>query len=229
MRTRAVALLLCAALALGSCGGGGGGGDRSEKADPAKDRVKAQGLLLVAADFPAGWKSSPHTTDPETKALAKQLAACAGAPDPDAVQTADVDGSDFSHGPGAEVSSSASYVRTRADADADLAAVRGPRFEGCARDELTKVVTKQLPTGVALQSVTLTRRTVGTYGEATEAFRVSADVAGQGVSLAADVDLVLLRKGRAEVTASFTDLGNPFDAALERTLLAKLGARLHAA
>jgi hypothetical protein len=127
------------------------------------------------------------------------------------------------------VRSNVTYAKTRADADADLAAVRGGRFLDCAKEEISKLAGRQLPPGVSLGSVTIDRRSLGTFGEATEAFRVAATLGGPGTSVVANIDLVLVRKGRAEATATFTNLSTPFDPALQHTLLSKLGTRLQSA
>src|SRR5205807_2304741 len=131
----------------------------------------------------------------------------------------------------AEASTSASLVRTLADAQADLAAVRGPKFSPCVKTYVAKTIQAQLQRdtpGATLQSLALDRLSVPTYADATEAFRVTAVVRVQGQTLTVYVDLVFILKQRVEASASFSNLNQTFDPALERALLAKFGAKLEA-
>ena len=50
----------------------------------------------------------------------------------------------------------------------------------------------------------------------------------QGQSLTLVLDVVLMGKNHAEVTGTFSNLAQPFDQALEKTLIDKLGAKLNA-
>jgi len=129
----------------------------------------------------------------------------------------------------AEVSSQAQLVRTVEDFNADVAAVRGPKYAPCVRSGLTKFLPRQLPAGASLQSVAVVRLPVARYGEFSTGFRATIKLLLQGQPASVYQDAVLLGKGRVELTASFSNLGRPFDPALEQALVAKLSARLEAA
>ncbi len=66
------------------------------------------------------------------------------------------------------------------------------------------------------------------YGDVTVGFRVTITVSVRAETLTFYADLVLMGKDRAEVIANFFGVGQPFDPALQESLLAKLGSRLDA-
>ena len=223
-------LILIFVLALTACSGDkkpGASGTSSPDAATA-DKAKAEKLVLVAADFPAGWTATPSTPDPDEDAQTRALALCAGASDPDLSESAQVDGPNVSKD-NAQVSSSVSFVKTSADAQKDLAAVKGSKLQKCVEDFGKKTLEEELESegsGATLESVKFDRITTPTYGDATVAFRLSATIAAGGERISAFQDIILILKGRAEISASFFDLGKPFDATLEKSLLEKLGAKL---
>jgi hypothetical protein len=219
-------------LALTACGGSskksGTTGPTTSTDTAAADRAKAEKLVLIQTDFPAGWTATPPTPDPNEDAQGKELAACAGAVDPDVAESAEVDGPDVEKD-NASVSSNATFVKTAAYAQTDLAAITGSKIEKCVEDFAKKALNEELASdesGAQLVSVRFDRITVTKYGDATVGFRLIATISAGGQSIAAYQDLIFILKGRAEVSASFFDLGKPFDATLQRDLLAKLGAKL---
>lgn len=223
------------ALALTACGDSGKKPSTSGSSSPttntaAADKAKAEKLVLVAADFPAGWTATPSTPDPNEEAQGKELAACVGAVDPDVAESAEVDGPDIEKD-NASASSNATFVKTAAYAQTDLAAIKGTKVEKCVEDFAKKALNEELSSngsGATLKSVDFDRVTTATYGDATVGFRLKATIAAGRQTLTAYQDLIFILKGRAEVSASFFNLGKPFDASLERSLLDKLGAKLAA-
>ena len=197
----------------------------------AADEAKAAKLVLVQADFPAGWSASPPSPDPEGEAQDKKLAACVGAVDPDVSESAEVDGPDVSKD-NATVSTTATYVKTTEFAQSDLAAITGPKLESCIKDfggDALKSAFEESGASVTLKSIEIDPLTTQKYGDATVGRRIIATLAAEGQEIKVYFDLVFLLKGRAEVSAFFGNVGEPFDATLERDLLAKLAAKLAAA
>jgi hypothetical protein len=223
-------IALIFALALTACGGDkkpGASGTTSPDATAA-DRAKAEKLVLVAADFPAGWTATPSTPAPDEDAQGKALAKCAGAVDPDIAESVEVDGPDVGK-ENAAVSSNVTFVKTTEYAQTDLAAITGSKIEKCVEDFAKQALNDELEStesGAKLESVQFDRITTTKYGDATVGFRLVATISAAGQKITAYQDLIFILKGRAEVSASFFDLGQPFDADLQRTLLAKLGAKL---
>jgi hypothetical protein len=222
-------------LALTACGGG------SKKPSAAKattqttnngtsaaDREKAQGLVLIAADFPAGWTATPPSPDPDEATQDKELAECVGAVDPAVSESARVDGPDLNKDT-AIVSTTASFVKTAAYAQTDLKALTSSKLESCIKDfggEALKQGLEESGSEVTLKSVEVDPITTKKYGDATLGRRITATIVLEGQDVAAYIDLVFMLKGRAEVSAFFAGIGQPFDAALERSLIDKLGAKL---
>jgi hypothetical protein len=234
---RKIAMLVASALVLAGCGGD----DETPPVatapattaaaitavDAAADKAKATTLVLTSTDLP-GWTAKPAQNDPADKAFDDQLAACVGRPSPSTYTTARAASSSFSMGP-AEVSSDVDIVRTVEDFNADVAAVRGAKYAPCVRNGLTKLLQRQLPPGTAVRSATVARLPIGGFGVFSARFRASIKLLIQGQPAIVYQDAILLGKGRVELSASFTNLGRPFNPALEQALVAKLGARLQAA
>jgi hypothetical protein len=234
---RKIAMLVASALVLAGCGGD----DETPPVatapattaaaitavDAAADKAKATTLVLTSTDLP-GWTAKPAQNDPADKAFDDQLAACVGRPSPSTSTTARAASSSFSMGP-AEVSSDVDIVRTVEDFNADVAAVRGAKYAPCVRNGLTKLLQRQLPAGTAVRSATVARLPIGGFGVFSARFRASIKLLIQGQPAIVYQDAILLGKGRVELSASFTNLGRPFNPALEQALVAKLGARLQAA
>jgi hypothetical protein len=234
---RRIAMLVASALVLAGCGGD----DETPPVatapattaaaitavDAAADKAKATTLVLTSTDLPE-WTAKPVQNDPADKAFDDQLAACVGRPSPSIYTTARAASSTFSMGP-AEVSSDVDIVRTVEDFNADVAAVRGAKYAPCVRNGLTKLLQRQLPPGTAVRSATVARLPIGGFGVFSARFRASIKLLIQGQPAIVYQDAILLGKGRVELSASFTNLGRPFNPALEQALVAKLGARLQAA
>jgi hypothetical protein len=234
---RKIAMLVASALVLAGCGGD----DETPPVatapattaaaitavDAAADKAKATTLVLTSTDLP-GWTAKPAQNDPADKAFDDQLAACVGRPSPSTYTTARAASSSFSMGP-AEVSSDVDIVRTVEDFNADVAAVRGAKYAPCVRNGLTKLLQRQLPPGTAVRSATVARLPIGGFGVFSARFRASIKLLIQGQPAIVYQDAILLGKGRVELSASFTNLGRPFNPALEQALVAKLGAKLQAA
>lgn len=179
----------------------------------------------MQADFPAGWTGTPSNTSPDQKAANKELDACIGTSGDDA-KSADVEGDDFAMGQGTQVGSEAQIVKSEATYKSDVAAVKSPKLQSCLQDFVTKELTKAV--GTAPGSVQLTDLPVKSFGDVTIGKRLTAGLSAQGQTINVIVDFVLMAKNKAEVTGSFTNLGQPFDQTLETTLIDKLGAKLDA-
>jgi hypothetical protein len=222
---------------LAACGGGGSNSSSTTSApastappttaSAAGDTALAQKLVFVQADFPAGWTASPPTPDTaEDKANNKEVDACIGTSGADA-HSADVKGNDFSMGPTTQVGSEAQVVKEEATYRQDVAAIKGPKLQPCLQTFLTKALTKGV--GSAPTSVQVSSLPVPSLGDVTVGLRITAGITTQGQALTVYLDAVLMGRNRAEVTSTFLNVGQPFDAALQRTLLDKLGARVNAA
>jgi hypothetical protein len=233
-------MLSTSVLLLAACGGGtkqqpaAGGATTTTAASTATtgvsvaaDKATARALLLRLSDLPDGWRATQHRQDAFDKSANEQLAACVGRPSPETYTTVDLFSPDFSMG-NAGVFSEAELVKTADDFKADAAAVRGPRFASCVKRILAKFAPR-LASGASVQSIVIQPLPVASYGQFSMAYRARITLTGQGQTLRLYDDEVFLGKGRVELSASFSDVGRPFDPGLRRALLAKLGARLASA
>jgi len=198
--------------------------------DPAADATAAKALVLQPGDLPSDWKSSPHESDAGEDAAEKRFSSCVGGSDPTQA-SAKADGPDFDKGD-ASVSSSASIVRTRSDFEADVAALRSPKVQPCLEDVLKTLIQAEMQKdspGARITKVAMTTLSTPPVGEVTAAYRVTIDVNVEGQTVTVYDDSIQYGKGRSEVTIDFTNVGSPFDASLESTVLAKAKARIGAA
>ena len=194
---------------------------------PTDDPGRARALLLTESDLPDGWRASVHSVDPIVERENRRLASCASAPDPAVVQTADVYGKDF--GQGAQIIGSESvFVRTAADAAKAIAALKNNRAVRCATASVRPILAEQLRKQglkATVQSVHVTRLTLPVRGFVA-AFRVVTNLSAAGATLTIFQDAVFLAKGRAQVRATFIDVGVAFPMNLELALSKKLAAKL---
>ncbi len=198
-------------------------------AQPTDDPGRARALVLAEGDLPDGWHASVHSGDSVVEQENIRLAVCTGAPDPAAVQTADVFGRDF--GQGAQIiGSEGVFVRTAADATKAIAALKSIRAIRCATASVRPILIEQLhKQGVqaTVRSVRVTRLTIPVRGFVA-GFRVVATLSAVGATLTVFQDAVFLAKGRAQVRATFIDVGIAFPMDLEIALVTKLSAKLAA-
>jgi hypothetical protein len=233
-------MLFASILVLAACGGGAKQQPAADGATTtavastattgvsvAADKATARTLLLRLSDLPDGWRATQHRQDLVEKAMNDQFAACAGRPRPDTYTTVDVFSPDFTMGY-AGVISEAQIVKTADDFEADAAAMRGPKFVPCAKRILAKYAPRLAP-GASVRSIVVEPLPVTSYGQFSIGYRATITLTGQGQTLRLYDDEVVLGKGRIELSASFSDAGQPFDPGLRRALLAKLGARLASA
>ncbi len=185
----------------------------------------AKKLVLTSTDFPSGWtgKADDRSQSPEEMADARQLSDCVGTSGPEA-ETAKWKGDDFTTDQ-YQVSSETSLVADKAVFKKDVAAINSTKFPACVKDVFTKVLTKAI--GAEPTSLDLTPLEVKKYGDVTKGLRMKVGT-GPGAADTAYVDLVRMGKNRAEVTATVLSVGQPIDATLETSLLAKIGSRVNA-
>jgi hypothetical protein len=236
VRNRLLPLCVLFVLALAACGGGKS--DTSTKdtsaestapsttASPAGDTDVAKKLVFVQSDFPPGWTDKPadQTQTPDDKATSKELSDCVGTSG-EAQESARWKGDDFSMGQ-TQVGSEATVVKDETTYQKDVDAIKGSKLQTCVKDTFNKELTKQL--GSAPTSLDLSTLDVPKHGDLTTALRMKVGATIQGVSLDLYLDVVVMGKHRAETTATFLNLGQPFDSALQKTLVDKLGARVDA-
>lgn len=214
------------AMTAAACGGGSNSSTSTSTTAPnvARDNATASAINLIAADLP-GWTPSPNQTTAADQAMAARLAKCAGAPDPKQTQVVDVNSPNFDQG-SVEVSSDVTMVRSRSDALADLAAMRGPQLQGCVQSVMVPYIKSLLPSGANLNDLHITTNVpAGTPAESF-GFDLTASVSGQQGSLPINTQTVGFLQGRAEVELDVTVTGGGApDPSLVQKLLATLVSR----
>ena len=183
--------------------------------------------MLVAGDFPRGWTSTPpEPPTEENEAASVELAECVGTSGDDA-KSAEVEGDEFKMGNNLEVNSEASIVEDEDDYRRDVSAIKGPKLQPCVRDIFTTRLAEAL--GTPLTSAEIESLEVPTHGDVTVGLRMTVGLTAEGQPLTLFMDVVLMGRDRAEVTATFISVNQPFDKALQTSLIDALGERLEAA
>ena len=183
------------------------------------DNQTAMALMWSTTDFPAGWTSMPHHRSSDAKASADRLAACSGGVNVQA--PVDIDAPDFTNGAtlatlGIAIHSDASTV------EADFAAIDGPKFPDCVRQELIRAM------GPNAQNATVSvAKLPPPAGTPTSTVMLRARISQDG-EVRAVSDIVLMGAGRTEVSLAFTVKGaEPLDE-LETNIVNATTARLAA-
>jgi hypothetical protein len=229
-RWRLVVTVLMLSL-LAACGGGGGGDDEdavgpTPATGQAGDTARARTIVLQQSDMPAGWRGAAHTETPLETERARAISICLGRPDPDTFRSARVYGPDLTMGQ-SQVSSIATVLNTVEDAQADLAAVRGPKYGQCLvpafRDDLRRQATDARVENVASEPLT-----VESFGDGSVGIRLTADLVYPDRTDKLFADLVYMSKERTTVSATFFSFGQPFPTQLKEALVSRMGHRIAA-
>jgi hypothetical protein len=211
------------ALLLAACGGGSGGSTKG--ADATGDKAAAEKIVLKQSDFPSGWKGEPHNASPEQAATIRQLAQCLGIPDPAIHTSADVSSPDFNMGQTTSVSSEVRFVKTDAEAIADLAGYQSGKASDCFKQTFQALAQQRLPSGMTIANLTVQQLPFDTLRDGTAAYQATFTIPVAGNNVAVYVDFVVFRAGRAEVNLAGTNLGSPLDPKLEKDLAKKMAGR----
>ena len=228
-RWRSVVTVLALTLALAACGGGGGGSDE-DAVGPAPatgkvaDTATARTIVLQQADMPPGWRGAAHSEDDGERARARELSFCLGRPDPETYRSAIVYGPDLSMGQ-TQVSSIATVLNSVDDARADLVSVRGPKYGECLVTAFRDVLHRQAP-DASVEDVAAEPLPVEQFGDGSVAVRLTASLVYPDRTERLFADLVYISKDRATVSATFFSFSQPFPAALEQSLVARMGNRI---
>ena len=229
-RWRLVVTVLTVTL-LAACGGGGGGSDDDPVGDgpatgKAADTARARTIVLEQADMPAGWRGAAHTETPLEIERSRNISLCLGRPDPDTFRSTRVYGPDLTMGQ-TQVSSIATVLNTVEDAQADLAAVRGPKYGQCLipafRDDLRRQAADARVENVASEPIQ-----VESFGDGSVGLRLTADLVYSDRTDHLFADLVYISKERSTVSATFFSFNQPFPATLQQALVSRMGNRIAA-
>lgn len=215
---------------LAACGGGGDGDDEDAvgpaPAGQAGDTARARTIVLQQADMPAGWRGAPHTETPLEIERARDISVCLGRPDPDTFRSTRVYGPDLTLGQ-TQVSSIATVLNSVEDAQADLAAVRGPKYGQCLapafRDDL-----RRQATDAKVENVATAPLQVESFGDGSVGIRLTADLVYADRTDHLFADLVYISKDRTTVSATFFSFNQPFPDQLEESLVSRMGYRIAA-
>lgn len=226
LRWRLVVAVL--ALSLAACGGGGGVDEDAVGPAPVTgipgDIARANSIVLAQADLPTGWRGAAHSTNPVEQERSRQLSICLGRPDPETFRSAIVYGQDLSMGQ-MQVSSIATVLNTADDAKADLAAIRGPKYGPCLVTSFRNDLQRQAG-DARVEAVAFEPLAVEAFGDASVGIRLTANLVYPDRTENLFADLVYITKDRSTVSATFFSFTQPFPAALEQSLVSRMGNRI---
>lgn len=207
--------------------GSGGGGATTTAAGAATTTTSPIAadlaeIVFRPADFPAGWTSEP-SDDQDGEETEKALEQCLGI-QVDGIRP-DARSPDFSVADAiTRASSAVELAPDIATVDREFAAITGPRFLDCAAKQFDAELARQAP-GAQLSPSKAERIPFPAQGEGTAAVRLSITLTAGDQSVPFFADLVFVRKGLLELSFSFVNAGEPFNAALEADLVGKVTAR----
>ena len=222
-----VTVLLLSSLV--ACGGGGGGDDEDAVGPPpatgqAGDTARARTIVLQQADMPAGWRGAAHTETPQETERARDISRCLGRPDPDTFRSTRVYGPDLTLGQ-TQVSSIATVLNAVEDAQADLAAVRGPKYGQCLVPAFREDLSRQA-TDAKVENVATEPLQVESFGDGSVGIRLTAELVYADRTDRLFADLVDITQDRSTVSATFFSFNQPVPAQLEQSLIARMGNRI---
>ena len=180
------------------------------------DQAKARAIVFHRSDFPAGWIVKPNTnTSQDTPRCSNYN------PDQsDLIETGDVDSPDFTRADGSLVSSSVGIFKTAKMATTGYARVARPQLASCFGELFKK--------GAAPATVRLLH--VGPLafprlGDRSNAYRLTANVTVQGITIPVAIDIVTFNRGRVDVAMIFLGIRRPLRPSFEQSLAARMATR----
>ena len=209
---RVAALVAAAAAVPAALASGGEPQKRLTKAGQAKARA----IALRQSDFPAGWVGKPNTNTSQDSPRCSTYN-----PDQsDLIEIGDVDSPAFTRADGSFASSSVGVFKTRAMARTGYARVARPQLASCFGELFEK--------GAAPATVQLVK--VGPLGfrrlgDRSNAYRLTANVTLQAVTIPVAIDIVIFNRGRVDVATIFLGIRSPLPAGFEQSLMARMAAR----
>lgn len=211
-RLLGVAVLAAALVVPAALASGGEPQKRLTKADQAKARA----IALRASDFPAGWTGKPNTNtsqdDPRCSTYNPDQS--------DLVETGDVDSPDFTRADGSLATSTVGIFRTRTMARTGYGRVVRPQLASCFGELFKKGAAPAKVQLLQVGSLAFPR-----LGDRSNAYRLTANVTLQGVTIPVAIDIVAFNRGRVDVAMIFLGIRGPLPASLEQSLAAKAAAR----
>jgi hypothetical protein len=180
------------------------------------DQAKARAIVLHRSDFPAGWIAKPNTNTSQDSPRCSSYN-----PDQsDLIETGDVDSPDFTRADGSLVSSSVGIFKTAKMARTGYARVARPQLASCFGELFKKGAA---PATVQLLKVgPLAFRRLGDHSNA---YRLTANVTVQGVTIPVAIDIVTFNRGRVDVAMIFLGIRGPLPSSLEQSLAGRVAAR----
>lgn len=183
-------------------------------------------IVLQSADFPSGWKGTPHQPDPNQSSNDTAMVQCIGARDTSADKVAEANSDDFAQG-NASVSSSATSYKSQSDLDSDVAMLHSSKVSPCFEQMMKKELTASLPAGSTIEttSINITPGSAGGPSNvvATGTGTIKVKVNGQEVPVYLTVAFITGPLIEAEVDTE--NLGTPVPASVVNPLVSTVATR----
>jgi hypothetical protein len=181
--------------------------------DVEADQADAEAALLVLADFPTGWSETPESDTEAQQNVQAQIAECAGAEEPRAVDFggASAETGTFTSPADESVEHTVGVAGSASEAEERMKGLAAPDFATCVHGVYENYFEDQpLPEDATVGELTVALLNVSPVGDETIAYRVTVpvDVGGSTVEVYADV--VAVRSGRAVAGLTFGSELAPF-------------------
>ena len=214
-RLRLALLALAAAAALAACGGGGGGEAQTVLND--QDQAGAEAIVLITADFPAGWTSAAHEQQGARTCFNPDLS--------DLTVTGHADSRDFSH-QSFFVNSSATLMKSDDEAKGAFERQASGELPKCIAEQLGKSIESSSEIAIDVKHTAVRALDFPGLGDRSQAYRATLDLDLGGQPVRAYVDFVFVQRGRALATLAFASVAQAPQTALDEELAGKVAGRM---
>jgi hypothetical protein len=218
--------LVAVTLGPGGLAGASGSGSGRVKAELAQAKTE----LLVKRDFPRSWKgqgrvSSDKGSSPDTFPGEDQLAGCLGVATSILEQNAPSVTSPNFENPGQTdyAQENLSIFATAKEGQVQYASLANPKVPACMTALLQGAEKSEIdgsfPAGSTVGTITVTPVPEAELVPGSTGFLLSFPVTDQGVTVRTSIGEVVSVRGKSGVQLTFTSIGPPFPASLEKHLV----------
>lgn len=191
----------------------------------AADKALGEAANLKLSDFPAGWTSSPSTSNSANNSIDQQVAICLHTPiqilENNANNPRRADSPDFSDTNGSQASSSVTYDADSAQVAHQFSLLQRPELPMCLEKAIATVIGDEilhpnntsgtLPQGAKVGSPTVRQMSFPSLGDRSIAYRVTVPITLNTLTIDGYIDFIAIQKGRVAVGLSLVGTGTPFD------------------
>ena len=205
------------AIVMSSCGGGGsedGTFDQAAKDSREEDQTRAEGIVLVLADFPTGWRAVQGDDEAEPPK-------CFGFDLFDLTMTGRAESSKFAQGEVTAATSGAAIFASERDAVAAFERLANQDLADCYASWLRERSDDDVRVDVSASELSFP-----TFGDRSAAYQVTAELQANALPPSVLIDLVFIQEERALAILIFLDVFSAFSSSEMEDLAGLIAGRM---